>query len=225
MIELKNISKSFVTPRGKKTILSDFSLTVKDGTFLGIRGESGAGKSTLLSILTGLQKADSGKVLIDGTDILSLSDKEICEFRNENIGFVSQEQSFLENLTVLDNVALPALLSKKSKFKKNEILIRAKKLLSDLGILELSEQYPSVLSGGENQRVLIARALMNDPKIIAADEATDSVSEKQTKEITSIFKELSESGKTVVFVSHDTKALENCDEIFSFENNLEVQNV
>ena len=225
MIELKNISKSFVTPRGKKTILSDFSLTVKDGTFLGIRGESGAGKSTLLSILTGLQKADSGKVLIDGTDILSLSDKEICEFRNENIGFVSQEQSFLENLTVLDNVALPALLSKKSKFKKNEILIRAKKLLSDLGILELSGQYPSVLSGGENQRVLIARALMNDPKIIAADEATDSVSEKQTKEITSIFKALSESGKTVVFVSHDTKALENCDEIFSFENNLEVQNV
>ena len=225
MIELKNISKSFVTPRGKKTILSDFSLTVKDGTFLGIRGESGAGKSTLLSILTGLQKSDSGKVLIDGTDILSLSDKEICEFRNENIGFVSQEQSFLENLTVLDYVALPALLSKKSKFKKHEILIRAKKLLSDLGILELSGQYPSVLSGGENQRVLIARALMNDPKIIAADEATDSVSEKQTKEITSIFKALSESGKTVVFVSHDTKALENCDEIFSFENNLEVQNV
>ena len=214
MIELKNISKSFVTPRGKKTILSDFSLTVKDGTFLGIRGESGAGKSTLLSILTGLQKADSGKVLIDGTDILSLSDKEICEFRNENIGFVSQEQSFLENLTVLDNVALPALLSKKSKFKKNEILIRAKKLLSDLGILELSGQYPSVLSGGENQRVLIARALMNDPKIIAADEATDSVSEKQTKEITSIFKALSSQGKTVIFVSHDKAALENCDEIF-----------
>ena len=214
MIELKNISKTFQTPRGTKTVLSDFSLTVNDGTFLGISGESGAGKSTLLSIITGLQKPSSGKVLIDGTDIFSLSDKELSAFRNENIGFVSQEQSFLENLTVLENVALPALLSHKQNLSKLEIFLRAKKLLSDFGIAELSEQYPNVLSGGENQRVLIARALMNDPKIIAADEATDAVSEKQTKEITSIFKALSSQGKTVIFVSHDKAALENCDEIF-----------
>lgn len=214
MIELKNISKSFQTPRGTKTLLSDFSLTINDGTFLGISGESGAGKSTLLSIITGLQKPSSGKVLIDGTDIFSLSDKELSAFRNENIGFVSQEQSFLENLTVLENVALPALLSQKQNLSKSEIFLRAKKLLSDFGIAELSEQYPNVLSGGENQRVLIARALMNDPKIIAADEATDAVSEKQTKEITSIFKALSSQGKTVIFVSHDKAALENCDEIF-----------
>lgn len=214
MIELKNISKSFQTPRGTKTVLSDFSLTVNDGTFLGISGESGAGKSTLLSIIIGLQKPSSGKVLIDGTDIFSLSDKELSAFRNENIGFVSQEQSFLENLTVMENVALPALLSHKQNLSKLEIFLRAKKLLSDFGIAELSEQYPNVLSGGENQRVLIARALMNDPKIIAADEATDAVSEKQTKEITSIFKALSSQGKTVIFVSHDKAALENCDEIF-----------
>lgn len=214
MIELKNISKTFQTPRGTKTLLSDFSLTVNDGTFLGISGESGAGKSTLLSIITGLQKPSFGKVLIDGTDIFSLSDKELSAFRNENIGFVSQEQSFLENLTVLENVALPALLSQKQNLSKSEIFLRAKKLLSDFEISELSEQYPGVLSGGENQRVLIARALMNDPKIIAADEATDAVSEKQTKEITSIFKALSSQGKTVIFVSHDKAALENCDEIF-----------
>lgn len=214
MIELKNISKTFQTPRGTKTLLSDFSLTVNDGTFLGVSGESGAGKSTLLSIIIGLQKPSSGKVLIDGTDIFSLSDKELSAFRNENIGFVSQEQSFLENLTVLENVALPAFLSQKQNLSKSEIFLRAKKLLSDFGISELSEQYPNVLSGGENQRVLIARALMNDPKIIAADEATDAVSEKQTKEITSIFKALSSQGKTVIFVSHDKAALENCDEIF-----------
>ena len=214
MIELKNISKTFQTPRGTKKLLSDFSLTVNDGTFLGVSGESGAGKSTLLSIIIGLQKPSSGKVLIDGTDIFSLSDKELSAFRNENIGFVSQEQSFLENLTVLENVALPALLSHKQNLSKSEIFLRAKKLLSDFGIAELSEQYPGVLSGGENQRVLIARALMNDPKIIAADEATDAVSEKQTKEITSIFKALSSQGKTVIFVSHDKAVLENCDEIF-----------
>ena len=213
MIELKNISKTFVTPSGKKTVLSDFSLSIDDGIFLGISGESGAGKSTLLSIIPGLQKPDSGKVLIDGTDIFSLSDKEICAFRNSNIGFVSQEQSFLENLTVLDNVTLPAFLSQKQNLSKSQILSRAKKLLSDFGIAQLSGQYPSVLSGGENQRVLIARALMNDPKIIVADEPTDSVSENQTKEITRIFKALSNQGKTIVLVSHDKTALENCDDI------------
>ena len=115
MIEIQNLSKSFITPRGKKTVFSDLSLTVKKGKFLGIGGESGRGKSTLLSIITGLQKPDSGKILIDGKDIFSLSDDEICSFRNKSIGFVSQEQSFLENLTVLENVLLPAFLSKEGR--------------------------------------------------------------------------------------------------------------
>lgn len=214
MIEVKNLYKSFPTPRGSKAVFSDFSLTIKDGTFLGISGESGAGKSTLLSIITGLQSPSSGKVFIDGKDIFSLSDKEISSFRNANIGFVSQEQSFLENLTVLDNVALPALLSKKSKLTRDQIIERAKKLLADFEIADLEQLYPSLLSGGENQRVLIARALMNDPKIIVADEPTDAVSERQTKEITRIFKALSNQGKTVILVSHDKTALENCDDIF-----------
>ncbi|MBB5225999.1 ABC transporter ATP-binding protein [Treponema ruminis] len=214
MIEVKNLYKSFPTPRGSKAVFSDFSLTVKDGTFLGISGESGAGKSTLLSIITGLQRPSSGKVFIDGKDIFSLSDKEISSFRNANIGFVSQEQSFLENLTVLDNVALPALLSKKSKLTRDQIIERAKKLLADFEIADLEQLYPSLLSGGENQRLLIARALMNDPKIIVADEPTDAVSERQTKEITRIFKALSNQGKTVILVSHDKTALENCDDIF-----------
>ena len=117
MIQIQKLSKTFLTPRGTKTVFSDFSYTVKDGTFLGISGKSGIGKSTLLSLLASLQKPSSGKILIDGTDFFSLSDSEICDFRNANIGFISQEQSFLENLTVLDNVALPAFLSKKSKAK------------------------------------------------------------------------------------------------------------
>ncbi len=219
MIELRNVSKSFKTPRGIRNVLSDFSFSIKDGTFLGVTGESGSGKSTLVSMIAGLQKIDSGSILIDGREIFSFSDDEICHFRNENIGFVSQEQSFLENLTVLDNVILPALLSKKLTLFKEEIISRGKKLLSDFGLSDFSENYPSVLSGGENQRVLIARALMNEPKIIIADEPTDSVSETQTKEIVRIFKGLSLQGKTVILVSHDRAALEKCDDI------LEVQNV
>ena len=214
MIKIENISKSFTTPRGTKTVLSDISLTVKNGAFLGIAGESGAGKSTLISIIAGLQKPDSGKVLINETDILSLSDKEICEFRTKNIGFISQEQSFLENLTVLENVVLPAFMSKDRKIKKQDALKTAKKLLADFGIENLCEMYPSSLSGGENRRVLIARSLINEPEIIVADEPTDAVSKSQAKEIISIFKQLANMGKTVILVTHDETALGQCDDIF-----------
>lgn len=217
MIQIQKLSKTFLTPRGTKTVFSDFSYTVKDGTFLGISGKSGIGKSTLLSLLASLQKPSSGKILIDGTDFFSLSDSEICDFRNANIGFISQEQSFLENLTVLDNVALPAFLSKKSKAKKEEVFARAKSLLSDLGLAELTESFPSVLSGGENHRLLIARALMNNPKILLADEPTDAVDSNQTQEIIQIFKRLSTEGKTVIIVSHDEEALKLCDEVLEIK--------
>ena len=163
---------------------------MNDGTFIGIAGESGTGKSTLLSIITGLQKPDSGKVIINEREITALSDDEKCSFRNRTIGFVSQEQSFLENLSVLENVTLPALLFKKEKNNKAEVTERAKKLLSDLGIAELAEMSPSLLSGGENRRLLIARSLINDPQIIVADEPTDAVSRKQTEEIISIFRKM-----------------------------------
>lgn len=217
MIQIQKLSKTFLTPRGTKTVFSDFSYTVKDGTFLGISGKSGIGKSTLLSLLASLQKPSSGKILIDGTDFFSLSDSEICDFRNANIGFISQEQSFLENLTVLDNVALPAFLSKKSKAKKEEVFARAKSLLSDLGLAELTDSFPSVLSGGENHRLLIARALMNNPKILLADEPTDAVDSNQTQEIIQIFKRLSTEGKTVIIVSHDEEALKLCDEVLEIK--------
>ena len=217
MIQIQKLSKTFLTPRGTKTVFSDFSYTVKDGTFLGISGKSGIGKSTLLSLLASLQKPSSGKILIDGTDFFSLSDSEICDFRNANIGFISQEQSFLENLTVLDNVVLPAFLSKKSKAKKEEVFARAKSLLSDLGLAELTDSFPSVLSGGENHRLLIARALMNNPKILLADEPTDAVDSNQTQEIIQIFKRLSTEGKTVIIVSHDEEALKLCDEVLEIK--------
>ena len=218
MIEIKKLNKSFTSLRGKKQILSDFNLTIPDGTFLGISGESGAGKSTLISIIAGLQKADSGSILIDENDICLLNDREISSFRNKNIGYISQEESFLENLSVFENVLLPAMLKNREKEFSKEIESvkeRANSLLAELGISELSQMQPSLLSGGENQRLLIARALINDPKIIIADEPTSAVSESQTKEIIEIFKELSETGKTVILVSHDKSALSLCQRIIT----------
>ena len=219
MIELKNITKVFSTPRGRLTVLKDFNLKIEAGTFLGIGGKSGAGKSTLLSIIAGLQKADEGQVLLGQppVNILTLNDKEHSAFRNKNIGFVSQEQSFLENLTVLDNVRLPAFLGKKKidDTIAKEITARAQELLESLGIAGLAESYPRDLSGGENHRVLIARALMNNPDYILADEPTDSVDSERTDEIIKIFRRLADEGKTILIASHDKEALKLCDRIIT----------
>ena len=222
MIKIENLTKSFITPQGKLTVLDKLSFEIPDKTFLGICGKSGAGKSTRLFLLAGLQKPDQGSITIDQTQITNLSENELAAFRNKNIGFVSQEQSFLENLTVLDNVRLPAYLGKEipnqvRNDKNKEITERALQLLESFGIAHLADQYPQNLSGGENHRVLIARALMNDPKIILADEATDSVDEENTKEILKIFRNLADQGKIVIFVSHDKAALKLCDKIIKID--------
>ena len=230
MIKIENLTKSFITPQGKLTVLDKLSFEISDKTFLGICGKSGAGKSTLLYLLAGLQKPDHGSITIDQTQITNLSENELAAFRNKNIGFVSQEQSFLENLTVLDNVRLPVYLGKEipnqvrngnkkqvRNDKNKEITERALQLLESFGIAHLADQYPQNLSGGENHRVLIARALMNDPKIILADEATDSVDEENTKEILKIFRNLADQGKIVIFVSHDKAALKLCDKIIKID--------
>ncbi|SFI43994.1 lipoprotein-releasing system ATP-binding protein [Treponema bryantii] len=213
MIEAVNLNKSFITPRGRIDVLKDFSFSIENGAFVGITGKSGAGKSTLLSIIAGLQKPDSGSLVINGTDLLSLDDKNLSLFRNQNIGFVSQEQSFLENFTVLDNVRLPAFLGNKKvdDGTAKTITERANQLLGSLGIAHLAQNYPNTLSGGENHRVLIARALINNPAIILADEPTDSVDLEQTQSIIKIFRGLANEGKTILIASHDTEALKLCD--------------
>ena len=142
-----------------------------------------------------------------------MNDKELSGFRNQNIGFISQEQSFLENFNVLDNVRLPAFLGKKKidDTSAKEITIRAEQLLDSLGIAHLAKNFPSTLSGGENHRVLIARALINNPQILLADEPTDSVDSERTDEIIKIFRRLADEGKTILIASHDKEALKLCD--------------
>ena len=213
MIEAIKLNKSFITPRGRIDVLKDFTFSINERSFVGITGKSGAGKSTLLSIISGLQKPDSGQLTINDTNLLSLNDKELSGFRNQNIGFISQEQSFLENFNVLDNVRLPAFLGKKKidDTSAKEISARAEQLLDSLGIAHLAQNYPSTLSGGENHSVLIARALINNPQILLADEPTDSVDSERTDEIIKIFRRLADEGKTILIASHDKAALKLCD--------------
>ena len=213
MIEAIKLNKSFFTPRGKIDVLKDFSFSINERSFVGITGKSGAGKSTLLSIIAGLQKQDSGSLIINDIELNNLDDKELSEFRNQNIGFISQEQSFLENFTVLDNVRLPAFLGKKKidDTSAKEISARAEQLLDSLGIAHLAQNFPSTLSGGENHRLLIARALINNPQILLADEPTDSVDSERTDEIIKIFRRLADEGKTILIASHDKAALKLSD--------------
>ena len=213
MIEAHNLNKSFITPRGRIDILKNLSFSINERSFVGITGKSGAGKSTLLSIIAGLQKQDSGSLIINDIELNNLDDKELSGFRNQNIGFISQEQSFLENFTVLDNVRLPAFLGKKKidDTSAKEITVRAEQLLDSLGIAHLAQNFPSTLSGGENHRVLIARALINNPQILLADEPTDSVDSERTDEIIKIFRRLADEGKTILIASHDKEALKLCD--------------
>ena len=211
MIIAEGISKSFSSPRGKIQVLQGFSCTVPEGCCLGIAGKSGAGKSTFLSIVAGLQKPDEGRVLIGGRDICAMDDRQGAAFRNRMIGFVSQEQSFLENLTVLDNVRLPAYIGRKAAHE--ESVSRAESLLSELGIGHLASCYPAELSGGENHRVLIARALMNDPPVLLADEPTASLEREQADSVMGLFRSLADKGKSIVVVSHDEQLLQSCDEL------------
>ena len=213
MIEAIKLNKSFITPRGRIDVLKNLSFSINERSFVGITGKSGAGKSTLLSIIAGLQKQESGSLIINDIELNNLDDKELSEFRNQNIGFISQEQSFLENFTVLDNVRLPAFLGKKKidDTSAKEISARAEQLLDSLGIAHLAQNYPSTLSGGENHRVLIARALINNPQILLADEPTDSVDSERTDEIIKIFRRLADEGKTILIASHDKAALKLCD--------------
>lgn len=197
MIRAENIRKSF----GKLLVLKGIELEVKESEVLSIVGASGAGKSTLLQILGSLLTPDSGKVIIDGVDIFSLSPGELAGFRNRKIGFVFQFHHLLPEFTAVENVAIPALIAKESMKKARE---RATELLVSLGLGERLTHKPSELSGGEQQRVAVARALINRPSVIFADEPSGNLDTNTKREIHNLFFELRDKySQTIVTVTHD----------------------
>lgn len=192
MIEVRNISKSFDRLR----VLDDVSLTINDGEFLSIVGPSGAGKTTLLQIIGTLEAPDSGSVLYDGTDIVKMKSDALARFRNSNIGFVFQFHQLLPEFTITENVALPAMIGGKSR---REAMAEASKILEGLGLSSRLDHRPNQLSGGERQRAAAARALINDPKVILADEPSGSLDSHNREELYRLFFELrATTGKTFI---------------------------
>lgn len=197
MIEIKGLTKSF----GSLQVLKGIDLRIEKGEIVSIVGPSGAGKTTLLQILGTLDKPDSGSVVVDGIETSTLSTNKLSEFRNKHLGFVFQFHQLLPEFTAIENIMIPAYIA---GMKPKETRIRAEELLEFMGLSDRATHKPNELSGGEKQRVAVARALMNNPAVILADEPSGSLDSKNKEELHKLFFELRDKfGQTFVIVTHD----------------------
>ena len=197
MIDIKGITKSF----GSLQVLKGIDLHIKKGEIVSIVGPSGAGKTTLLQIIGTLDKPNKGSITIDGVDISTLSTKKLSDFRNKHIGFVFQFHQLLPEFTALENIMIPAYIAGKSN---KEATKRANELLNFMGLSDRANHKPAELSGGEKQRVAVARALINNPAVILADEPSGSLDSKNKAELHQLFFDLRDKfGQTFVIVTHD----------------------
>jgi len=212
MINVENIHKSF----GSLEVLKGIDLTVQQGEFVAIMGKSGAGKTTLLQIIGSLDRPDRGRVVIDGTDIFTLGERDLAAFRNRHIGFIFQMHQLLPEFTALENVMMPALIGGESM---QEARKRAEGLLNDLGMRERYMHKPNQLSGGERQRVAAARALMMHPDVILADEPSGSLDEENKRELHRLLLDLRQRyGQTIIVVTHDAELAHISDRILEIKD-------
>lgn len=214
MIEATGINKYY----GSLHVLRDVSLTISKAEVVSIIGRSGVGKTTLLQILGTLDMPDSGKVVYDGVDVLKLRDKELARFRNRNIGFVFQFHQLLPEFTAVENVMIPALIGGD---KQSEAQQRAIELLDYMGLAERAKHKPAQLSGGEKQRVAVARALINHPSVIFADEPSGSLDSQNKQELHKLFFKLrDEMGQTFVIVTHDEVLAKDADRVVHMNDGM-----
>ncbi|MCR5292722.1 MAG: ABC transporter ATP-binding protein [Eubacterium sp.] len=205
LLEAKNIRKIYKTRFGGAAVeaLKNVSFSVEQGEYVAIMGESGSGKTTLLNILAALDKATEGRVILDGTDIGTIKEKNIAGFRRDNLGYVFQDFNLLDTFSLEDNIYLPLVLAGKKPDEMKESLDR---ILEPLGIEKLLKKYPYEVSGGQKQRAAVARALITNPRIILADEPTGALDSRSSDELLGLFKRVNQMGQTILMVTHSVKA-------------------
>ncbi len=200
IIKISDIKRSFLLGTEEIQVLKGINLEIEKGDYVALMGPSGSGKSTLMNILGCLDTPTSGTYILNNKDVSKLTDNQLAEIRNKEIGFVFQTFNLLPRTTAIDNVALPMIYAGKSK---NERTQRAEKVLSQVGLQDRMDHHPNQLSGGQRQRVAVARALVNNPSIILADEPTGNLDTKTSIEIMALFDQIHKKGNTIILVTHE----------------------
>jgi putative ABC transport system ATP-binding protein len=222
LITLSEVTKTYRLGDEEIYALDHVSLTVNQGEFLAIIGPSGSGKSTLSNVIGGLDRPDSGKVMVAGQDLSKMRDKKMSAYRNNYVGFVFQSFNLQSHLTALENVALPLMLGGMPGKKRNA---RAHECLELVGVSDRERHRPNQLSGGQRQRVAIARALANNPKLIIADEPTGNLDSQRGKEILALLHDLNKQGVTIIVVTHDMDIAKTAQRIVSLHDGKLVEGV
>lgn len=222
MLSISSLYKSYSVAGDQFNVLKDVSLHVKEGEFVAVIGPSGSGKSTLLAVSAGLDKADSGSVLLNGVSLFEKSEDELAKIRGKQIGFIFQNFQLIKTLNALENVSLPLALT--TNLSEKRIQEKAMYWLERVGIAHRARNFPSQLSGGEEQRVAIARSFIHEPKILFADEPTANLDTKNGENIMSLLKELNrDRGSTLLVVTHDSKVAALADRVLEMKEGTIVQ--
>ena len=204
ILSAKGLCKSFAHNGGQIHILSHVDFDLYEGDFTVIMGASGSGKSTLLYALSGMDRATDGEVSYKGENLVTMSEKKLSKLRYSDFGFIFQQMHLVSNLSLFENVAVSGYLNKELSSK--EVKKRAEDLLNEMGISQIKTHLPSQVSGGEQQRCAIARAVVHSPKVLFADEPTGALNRKNTKEVLNLLTRLNQSGQSILMVTHDMKA-------------------
>ena len=213
VLEVKDLCKTYVINKRQNNVLKNVNFSVEEGEMVAVMGPSGSGKSTLLYAVSGMDAATGGTVLFDGRDITKLKSKELAALRLDEMGFILQQMYMMKNLTILDNIVLPAVESKKTSETKKEKIKRGEELMRKLDIIEVADNDINEVSGGQLQRACICRSMINRPKVLFADEPTGALNRNASNEVMEELVKLNEEGTTVMMVTHDAKVAARCSRV------------
>lgn len=214
ILEVKDLCKTYIVDKRQNNVLRNVSFEVEEGDMVGIMGPSGSGKSTLLYSVSGMDIPTSGNVIFGGRDITSLTLRELANVRLNEMGFIFQQMYMMKNLTIMDNILLPAAESRKSGETREEKTARAEELMRKLSIIDVADNDINEVSGGQLQRACICRSMINRPKIIFADEPTGALNRASSGEVMDELVKLNDAGTTIMMVTHDAKVASRCKRVF-----------